>query len=376
MSLKLKAEAAAILWVIIASTAQVHSQSGRMRGQPKPPQHHDDRETLRLRVEEVLLPVSVHSDLGKLPPNLQRNDFILTEDGKRQVINSVMHTPANVLFLLDAGGDSTLKNLNLNRDLALKVVDSLGAEDKAAVISYSDQTNVLSAWTGDKSALRKSLDWKFQPGIKSDFYQSLLYAAEEVLPNVAGRRSVVLVTDGVDSFGEMDFEKVLTALHRARATVYVISQTQILLRELKSRAFNPLSSYEMLDPSARKRIQLLRAYYRQLEAAEITLKGLAEETGGSMWSPGTSEELVRLSPQIVTEIGAEYVFAYSTERQPDDMKFHAINVYATKPGLQVRSRRGIYANVIAKREAMRERSNREVARSASKPKGRSSERRS
>jgi len=95
-----------------------------------------------------------------------------------------------------------------------------------------------------------------------------------------------------------------------------------------------------------------------------------------MWSPGTSEELVRLSPQIVTEIGAEYVFAYSTERQPDDMKFHAINVYATKPGLQVRSRRGIYANVIAKREAMRERSNREVARSTSKLKGRSSERRS
>jgi hypothetical protein len=70
-----------------------------------------------------------------------------------------------------------------------------------------------------------------------------------------------------------------------------------------------------------------------------------------MWSPGTPEELVRLNPQIVTEIGAEYVFAYSTERQPDDMKFHAINVYATRPGLQVRSRRGIYASGIAKREA-------------------------
>lgn len=363
MSLKLKAEATAILWVIIASTAQVHSQSGRMRGQPKPPQHRDD--TLRLRVEEVLLPVSVHSDYGKLPPNLQRTDFILTEDGKRQVINSVMHTPANILFLLDAGGDSTLKNLNLNRDLALKMVDALGPEDNAAVISYSDQTSLLSQWTGDKAELRRALEWKFKLGIKSDFYQSLLYAAEEVLPKVNGRRSVVIVTDGVDSFGEMDFEKVLGALHRARATVYVISQNEILLRELKPRAFNALSSYEMLDPSARKRIQLLRAYYRQLEAAEITLKGLAEETGGSIWNPSTREELGKLSPQIVTEIGAEYVFAYSTERQPDDTKFHAINVYATKPGLQVRSRRGVYANVLAKREARRvERARGEVAERA------------
>jgi VWFA-related protein len=353
MSLKLKAEAAAVLWVIIASAAQVQAQSGRMRGQPKAPQHRDDKDAIRLRVEEVLLPVSVHSDLGRLPPNLQRTDFILTEDGKRQVINSVMHTPANILFILDAGGDSTLKNLNMNRDLALRMVDSLGEQDKAAVITYADKTSLLSQWTGDKEALRRTLEWKFKPGLKSDFYRSLLYAADEVLPKVSGRRSVVIVTDGVDSFDELDFEKVLNALHRARATVYVVSQNAMLLREIRPRAFNALSWYEMLDPQARKRIDRLRVYYRQLEAAEITLKGLAEETGGAIWIPGTREEFGKLSPQITTEIGAEYLFAYSTERQPGDTRFHAISVFATVPGLQVRSRRGIYANVIAKREARR-----------------------
>lgn len=351
MSLKLKAQAAAVLWVIIAAAAQVQAQSGRMRGQPKAPQRRDDKEPIRLRVEEVLLPVSVRSDLGKLPPNLQRTDFILTEDGKRQVINSVMHTPANILFVLDAGGDSTLKNLNLNRDLALKMVDSLGEQDRAAVITYSDKTNLLSQWTGDKVALRTALQWKFKPGLRSDFYRSLLYAAEQVLPKVSGPRSVVIMTDGVDSFDEFDFEKVLHKLHRARATVYVVSQTEMLLRELKPRAFNSLSWYEMLDPGSRKRIERLRAYYRQLEAADITLKGLAEETGGAIWSPGTREEFERLCPQIVTEIGTEYIFAYSTEREPGDTKFHAINVYAARPGLLVRARRGIYANVIAKREA-------------------------
>ncbi len=353
MSLKLKAETVALLWVILASAAQVQAQSGRMRGQAKAPQHRDEQDAIRLRVEEVLLPVSVHSDLGRLPPNLQRTDFILTEDGKRQVINSVMHTPANILFVLDAGGDSTLKNVNVNRDLALKIVDSLGEQDKAAVVTYSDKTNLLSQWTGDKAALRRTLEWKFKPGLKSDFYRSLLYAAEEVLPKVGGRRSVVIMTDGVDSFDELDFEKVLSALHRARATVYVVSQTAMLLREIKPRAFNALSWYEMLDPQARRRIDKLRVYYRQLEAAEITLKGLAEETGGAIWIPGASEEFGRLSPQITTEIGAEYLFAYSTERQPDDVRFHAISVYATIPGLQVRSRRGIYSNVIGRREARR-----------------------
>jgi len=351
MSLKLKAEAAALLWVIIASTAQVQGQSGRMRGQPKAPQQREDKDAIRLRVEEVLLPVSVHSDLGRLPPNLQRTDFILTEDGKRQVINSVMRTPANILFVLDAGGDSTLKNLSINRDLALKVVDSMGEQDKAAVITYADKTSLLSQWTGDKETLRHTLEWKFRPGLKSDFYRSLIYAAHEVLPKINGRRSVVIVTDGVDSFDELDFEKVLNALHRARATVYVVSQNVMLQREIKPRAFNALSSFEMLDPQARKRIEKLRNYYRQLEAAEITLKGLAEETGGAIWIPNSREEFGRLSPQIITEIGAEYLFAYSTERQPDDTRFHSISVYATVPGLQIRSRRGIYANTVARREA-------------------------
>jgi VWFA-related protein len=351
MSLKLKAEAAAVLWVIIASAGLLQAQSGRMRGQPKAPQRRDDKEPIRLRVEEVLLPVSVRSDFGKLASNLQRTDFILTEDGKRQVINSVMHTPANILFILDAGGDSTLKNLNLNRDLALKMVDSLGEQDQAAVISYADKTSLLSQWTGDKEVLRRALEWKFKPGLKSDFYRSLLYAAEQVLLKVSGRRSVVIMTDGIDSFDELDFEKVLKILHRARATVYIVSQNEMLLRELKPRAFNALSWYEMIDPQARKRIDRLRAYYRQLEAAEITLKGLAEETGGAIWNPGTREEFGKMSPQIVTEIGTEYIFAYSTERSPDDTKFHAINVYTTRPGLQVRSRRGIYSNVASKREA-------------------------
>ena len=368
MSLKLKAEAATLLWVSIALVAQAQAQSGRMRGQQKNPQQRDD-DAIRLRVEEVLLPVSVHSDLGRLPRNLQRTDFILTEDGKRQVINSVMHTPANILFVLDAGGDSTLKNLNINRDLALRMVDVLGEQDKAAVVTYADKTSLLSQWTGDKDALRRTLEWKFKPGLKSDFYRTLLYAAEEVLPKVSGRRSVVIMTDGVDSFDELDFEKILGSLHRARATVYVISQSSMLMREIKPRAFNSLSWYEMLDPAARKRIDKLRTYYRQLEAAEITLKGLAEETGGAIWVPGTREEFARLSPQITTEIGAEYLFAYSTERQPNDNKFHAINVYTTVPGLQIRARRGIYANILSKREIGSADSSAEVARVDSKRAG-------
>src|SRR5262249_31386127 len=149
-------------------------------------------------------------------------------------------------------------------------------------------------------------------------YNSLVYAAEDILPQVSGRRSVVLLTDGVDPAGVSVFEHSLALLHVARATVYVVNQATILLRRIKPQAFNPLSWYEMIDPQARKRIEGLRVYYRQLEAGAVTLKGLAEETGGEEWDPQTIESMKTLGESILSEISTEYVIAYSSERPRDD----------------------------------------------------------
>ncbi|HKP87727.1 MAG TPA: VWA domain-containing protein [Blastocatellia bacterium] len=351
----LKIRLASALLLVATIAAQSAAQSGRLRDQ-SPRRNQKDDEPVRLRIEEVLLPVSVRNNFGFLPADLKQSDFIITEDGKRQEVNAVMRTPANILFVLDTSGESVLKNININRDLALKMIQALGSEDRAAIITYGDTIQLLSGWTSDKAALRQSLDWKFKPGLRADFYTSLVYGADEVLSKVSGRRSVVIITDGVDSFEKpviegatLSFEKALIALHRARATLYVASQNEIIMSEIKPQAYNSLSWYERLDPKARKRIDQLRKYYRQLEAAEVQLKGLAEETGGMIWIPSTRAEFEKLSGPMVAEIGTECVLAYSTERPPDDQRFHAIKVYGTRPDLLIRFRRGIYASAIKAR---------------------------
>jgi VWFA-related protein len=354
MSNILKIRLAAALLLVAAIAAQSAAQSGRLRDQS--PSRNQNDEPLRLRIEEVLLPVSVRNNFGFPPSDLKQSDFIVTEDGRRQEVNAVMRTPANLLFVLDTSGESVIKNVNINRDLALKMIQSLGAEDRAAIITYGDTIQLLSGWTSDKTALRRALDWKFKPSLKADFYTSLIYAADEALSKVSGRRSVVVITDGVDSFEKpviegatLSFEKALIALHRARATVYIASQNEIIMSDIKPQAFNALSWYERLDPKARKRIDQLRKYYRQLEASEVQLKGIAEETGGMIWIPATRAEFEKLSLPIVAEIGTECVLAYSTERPPDDQSFHAIKVYGARPDLLIRFRRGIYANLVKSR---------------------------
>lgn len=349
----MKTKIAFALCLIVAIVAETQAQSGRLRDKAPPRKlGDDDDQAVRLRVEEVLLAVSVRNNFGTLPVDLKRSDFIVTEDGKRQEVNAVMRTPANILFVLDTNGESNRKSINLHRDLALKMIDGLSSEDRAAIITYGDSIQLLSAWTNNKADLRHALQWKFKPGLQSELYNSLIYGADEVLSKVTGRRSIILITDGIDSFerpvaegATLMFEKALAALHRARATLYVASQNEILLRDIKPDAYNALSWYERLDPAARKRIDRLRMYYRQLEAAELALKGLAEETGGMMWNPATRDEFNALSTRMIAEIGTECVIAYSTERSAGDQAFHAIKVYGTRSDILIRFRRGIYPNI-------------------------------
>lgn len=329
-----------ILACVVASIAPpAASQSGRFRNRPLP--QRDGKDTIHLMVEEVLLPVSVHSDEGRRL-GLTASDLIVLEDGKRQAITSVMRTPANVLLVLDTGGDVTpLKNVNINRDLALKLIGALGESDRAAILTYADKVNLICDWTGDKRELREALDWKFRPGLKSRFVECLLYASEQVLPRAAGRRSVVLVTDGIESFNSTLFNEALAAFHRVRATVYVVSHTGMLLSELRPRVYNKFSWYDRLDPQKRERNQQLRRYVAELEAAEPNLNRMAVDTGGWMWNPSDREEFEALNTYIVGEIDLEYVVAYLAQQRPGDEEFHTVSVYATRPGLTVRSRRGI-----------------------------------
>jgi VWFA-related protein len=356
-----------MIWLPLIAQAQ----SGRIRkpqtgNQNQDTQNQDDKDTLKLRTDEVLLPVSVRSSNGKAPTYLEKQDFIVTEDDKRQTVTSVLRSPANVLFILDMSGEVNLrKDSNVNREIALSILDGLGKEDQAAVVTYADKIDLLSSWTTDKAAVGEALKTRLKPGIKSQYYKSLTYAANEVLPQVKGRRTVVLLSDGVDSFNSGGFADALAALHRARATVYVVNQNAVIIKELRARVYHKLAWYEMIDPKVRKRYELMRIYVKQLEAAELSLKGLAEETGGMVWNsderieykksqkprpPEFIEEKKRpvlasaMAQKVVEEMGTEFVVAYSSDRKSNDKDFHPVKVFVTRPEIKVRTRRGVYAN--------------------------------
>src|ERR1051325_6221581 len=86
----LKVHVLLALCMMVVAEACAQAQSGRVSGKRAESKAQPDDAPVRLHTEEVLLEVSVQSNLGNLPPRLNRADFIVTEDEKRQPITSIL----------------------------------------------------------------------------------------------------------------------------------------------------------------------------------------------------------------------------------------------------------------------------------------------
>src|SRR5262249_46681779 len=164
--------------------------------------------------------------------------------------------------------------------------------------------------TGDMKALRLALDEKFKPRTKSHLYDALLYGAQELLSKAPGRKSVILLTEGYDSYTRNTLDKAREALDRARATVYVIAQNSMILKKAKGTAYSHDINTRVntaLDPKYREMIVRMQHYATMVESEGATLRSLAEDSGGIFWDPPTVDRFQEAIGFLIGEIGSEYV---------------------------------------------------------------------
>ncbi|HYO90337.1 MAG TPA: VWA domain-containing protein, partial [Pyrinomonadaceae bacterium] len=189
----------------------VYGQSGR-RAEPgvtvKPDSAADSTEAkgvedvVRVRTEEVMVPVSVRSVDGKPVNGLTAERFLVYDNGVRQEIASFnrQRVPANIVLLLDASG-SVFHQMRFIREAARQFVEGLLKEDRVCVMQFADRVELLQDWTSaeDPAELAKAIEWRYRPGQSTAFYDGLYLAAEEQLKKTEGRRIIILLTDGIDT---------------------------------------------------------------------------------------------------------------------------------------------------------------------------------
>jgi VWFA-related protein len=358
--------AIAVLFALTAT--QIFSQ----QSSPTPPEK--DQEPVKVFTEEVRLPVIALDAYGHYDPTLELDDILVLEDGVIQQLRSLRHIPANVLFLLDTGGESSglgglSKNTYLTRQVASQLITRLPDGTSIAVMQSGNTAEMLQPWTTDKSAVLRTLKWKLLSTKRSHISEAIASASVQLRERPEGSRHVVMITDGVDSpGGKVDRSEAISKLVAARATVHVISYTQFVKQKSdKSSApvvagqrppsSDPITATDptlppgttrspsfgigiRFDPAMTRR---RKAYEAELKKSEQALKNIAEETGGRWILPVNSQEMLAEANEVARAITAEYVVTYRPKRPLAEAKpgeYRRIEVASRRPGLSLQSRRG------------------------------------
>ncbi|HEX5966570.1 MAG TPA: VWA domain-containing protein, partial [Pyrinomonadaceae bacterium] len=115
-------------------------------------------DVIRVKTTLVNSPVLVIGRDGKFVPNLRREDFEVYENGVKQQIAyfAPVDNPFTVAIVIDTSR-STVFNLQDIQHAALAFVEKMRPRDRAVVVSFSDDFNVLTEATSDGEILRRAI---------------------------------------------------------------------------------------------------------------------------------------------------------------------------------------------------------------------------
>ena len=301
----------------------------------------DVDDVLRVKTEEVLLPVSVRDSKGGPVSGLGAESFFIYDNGVRQEIASFNREriPANIVLLLDASG-SVFSQMRFIREAAKGFIEGLHKEDRVSVMQFADKVELLQDWTSaaNSQPLLKSLDWRYRAGESTAFYEGLYLAAHEQLSRVEGRRLIIVLTDGIDTVGERhaSYANALDAVRSAEATVYVVSLTASLRELLRERT---RGSFRRILAGGYDPRQVAR-YLSLIEASEKLLTGLSEQTGGRIFLPIRDEDLSPAYGAIAEELRTQYIITYQPRPRARAGTWRPVRVLVSPGGYEVAARRG------------------------------------
>lgn len=266
---------------------------------------------------------------GRPVADLTRDDFIVLEDGRRQQIKHFsreLEQPLRIVLVFDKS-KSVLKRFPFMQRATVDFLRSLlrPSEDWAALISFDEKPELRQGFTCDIARLEAAIEGLEAIGGTS-LFDAVAKASEQLLgEGVAGRRVMVLVTDGEDTASDLSLEEAVKSALAADAVVYAIG----------------VKSERSLNDRDRQ--------------GRPTLKKLAGETGGRAFFPDEGEEeLAELFRQLERELRNQYVIAYiSTNRGREAGEFRKIEILTANKDYKVRARKGYYVASRAEEKAQR-----------------------
>ncbi len=163
------------------------------------PEPAKDDDILEVDTNLVTIPVKVSDRNGRLVSGLQKVDFRVFENDAEQDIAyfSNEEQPFIVALVLDMSYSTTFK-INEIQTAANAFVAELRPNDRVMVVAFDEEVHVLCEPTNNRDVLLRAIrNTKIATG--TSLYEAVDLVINQKLKKYAGRKAIVLFTDGVDT---------------------------------------------------------------------------------------------------------------------------------------------------------------------------------
>lgn len=255
-------------------------------------------------------------------PGMTAADFELYEAGKPLEIVSVrpVTTKVNLVLLLDVSG-SVDNYVNFIRKAARSFIETVGPNDRTAIVLFNEDVKVLSDFTSDKSSLSTSLD-TFDAGGSTAFYDALAYTLADTLRPLRGERTaIVVLTDGDDNRSFLAFDSLAGAIQESGALIYPLYVPTGLVAASETSAVA-----ENIDPLRNRHLTLT-------SKANAEGPQLARLSGGVYYPISRLAQIQSAYNDIVLQLRTAYDITFrSPAIEPGNRADPRLRVRMKKPG--------------------------------------------
>jgi len=272
-------------------------------------------------VEVVYVDVYV-SARGAPVSGLVAEDFVVKDDGVPQQVRLLEREEAAVtaVLLLDTSSSVAGSRLVGLKTAARAFVAGLAARDEAALVSFDHEVELRESATHDPRRLFAAIE-RLEARGSTAVIDALYLCLKRRWSR--GRPVLVLFTDGEDTVSWLPNEAVLRAALESSTLIYVVAT-----RPDRVWAAGP-GARGFLTPRSNEPPETGYAYL---------LRRVAETTGGSYWTVGSSDALESRFRDVLAAVNARYVLAYEP-RGVRRTGHHELRVSVKRRGLKVRARR-------------------------------------
>lgn len=283
---------------------------------------------IRIPVRRVRLPITVTDKKGNFVPGLTKNDFQVLEDRVPQTIETFsddisQSTPLFVAVLMDTS-PSTAGKLKFQQESAMNFIQTVvkARKDRVLFGTFDDEITLLQDFTDKLDLLDKAVYGVKKMGKQTALFDAVWQFCDEKMRSVPGRRVLLLVSDGEDTYSRASIRDAIDIAQRTETTIFAIST--------KAGFLSTVPGVEAGQVADKKDRDLLT---------------LAEETGGTAFFTGDMLSLERSFTKISKELRAQYLVTYDPTNKSYDGAFRKIDVKLSDGhnDLKVRTKRGYKA---------------------------------